>query len=81
MMALLRGSNRPLVFAGGFILVILAVGSVYTLATAGSLTLLSPNYLLLQMKVAAFLGIVAAGMMLVVLLGHIDLSVPWTMAA
>ena len=66
---------------GGFILVILAVGSVYTLATAGSLTLLSPNYLLLQMKVAAFLGIVAAGMMLVVLLGHIDLSVPWTMAA
>ncbi|MBA3326308.1 MAG: ABC transporter permease [Rhodobacteraceae bacterium] len=81
MMALLRGADRPLVFAGGFILVILAVGSVYTLATAGSLTLLSPNYLLLQMKVAAFLGIVAAGMMLVVLLGHIDLSVPWTMAA
>ena len=28
-----------------------------------------------------FLGIVAAGMMLVILLGHIDLSVPWTIAA
>jgi len=78
---MLAGADRPLVFAGGFILAILAVGSVYTLATAGTLTLLSPTYLVLQLKVAAFLGIVAAGMMLVVLLGHIDLSVPWTMAA
>ncbi len=81
MRAMLAGADRPLVFAGGFILAILAVGSVYTLATAGTLTLLSPTYLVLQLKVAAFLGIVAAGMMLVVLLGHIDLSVPWTMAA
>lgn len=81
MIAALRGIDRPLVFAGGFILAILAIGSIYTLATAGTLTLLSPTYLILQLKVAAFLGVVAAGMMLVVLLGHIDLSVPWTMAA
>ncbi len=73
--------DKPLLFAGGFILVILLVGTVYTLATQGTATLLSPTYLVLQLKVAAFLGLVASGMMLVVLLGHIDLSVPWTMAA
>jgi len=78
---LLRSIDRPLLFAGAFIIAILIVGSVYTMTTAGTLTLLSPNYLLLQLKVASFLGIVACGMMLVVLLGHIDLSVPWTMAA
>lgn len=76
-----RSIDRPLLFAGAFIIAILVIGSVYTLATDGTLTLLSPNYLLLQLKVASFLGIVACGMMLVVLLGHIDLSVPWTMAA
>ncbi len=73
--------DRPLIHAGGFILAILVVGTVYTYATQGTFALLSPTYLVLQLKVAAFLGIVAAGMMIVVLLGHIDLSVPWTMAA
>lgn len=76
-----RSIDKPLLFAGAFIIAILLIGSVYTLATDGSLTLLSPTYLLLQLKVASFLGIVACGMMMVVLLGHIDLSVPWTMAA
>lgn len=41
----------------------------------------SSAYLLQQLHTAAFLGIVAAGAMLVILLGHIDLSVPWTMTA
>ena len=50
---------------------LLLVGSVY------SSNFLSPEYLLLQFKVASFLGIIATGMMLVILLGHIDLSVPW----
>ena len=62
-------------------LVILAFGSAYTLATQGNLAFLNPSYLLQQLQVGAFLGIVAAGMMLVILLGHIDLSVPWTLAA
>jgi ribose transport system permease protein len=61
--------------------VILAVGTVYTLWTQGSATLLSPAYLLQQLQVGAFLGIIAAGMMLVILIGHIDLSVPWTLTA
>jgi ribose transport system permease protein len=41
---------------------------------------LSPAYLLQQLKVGSFLGIIATGMMLVILLGQIDLSVPWTVA-
>jgi len=76
-----RAIDRPLVFAGLFIVAILIVGTAYTLIFEGSASLLSPTYLILQLKVASFLGIVAAGMMIVVLLGHIDLSVPWTMTA
>jgi ribose transport system permease protein len=78
---LLETVDRSLLFAGGFIICILAVGTIYTEATQGNALLLSPTYLLLQLKVASFLGIVAAAMMMVVLLGHIDLSVPWTIAA
>jgi ribose transport system permease protein len=53
------------------ILLLLFVGSLY------SRNFLSPEYLLQQLKVASFLGIVATGMMLVILLGQIDLSIPW----
>jgi ribose transport system permease protein len=77
----LSAEDRPILYAGGFVLLILAVGTAYTLATQGTATLLSPAYLLQQLQVGAFLGVVAAGMMLVILLGHIDLSVPWTVAA
>jgi ribose transport system permease protein len=75
------GENRPIVISGLCVLAILALGTGYTLWTQGSATLLSPAYLLQQLQVGAFLGIVAAGMMLVILLGHIDLSIPWTLAA
>lgn len=77
----LRGIERPMWVAFGFIVLILAVGTVYTEATDGTANFISPTYLLQQLKVASFLGLVAAGMMLVVLLGHIDLSVPWTIAS
>lgn len=77
----LKSDDLPIVISAGFVLVILALGSVYTVATLGTLPLLSPNYLLTQLQTGAFLGIVAAGMMMVILLGHIDLSVPWTMTA
>ncbi|MFZ1430327.1 MAG: ABC transporter permease [Geminicoccaceae bacterium] len=77
----LSADDRPIAIASMFVLVILALGSGYTLTTQGSLAFLSPVYLLQQLQVGAFLGIVAAGMMLVILLGHIDLSVPWTLAA
>lgn len=77
----LSGDDRPIVIASLFVLVILGLGSAYTLTTQGNLAFLDPGYLLQQLQVGAFLGIVAAGMMLVILLGHIDLSVPWTLAA
>lgn len=53
------------------IVVLLLFGSLYSPA------FLSPDYLLQQLKVASFLGVIATGMMLVILLGQIDLSVPW----
>jgi ribose transport system permease protein len=61
--------------AFGCILLVLLVGSLF------SPNFVSPAYLLQQLKVASFLGIVASGMMLVILMGHIDLSVPWVITA
>ena len=57
------------------IIIVLLVGSVY------SENFLSPEYLLQQLKVASFLGVIATGMMFVILLGQIDLSVPWVVTA
>ena len=78
---LARPENRPILIAAGFVLVILAFGTAYTVGTLGTAPLLSPTYLLQQLQTGSFLGIVAAGMMMVILLGQIDLSVPWTLAA
>jgi ribose transport system permease protein len=72
--------NRPILIACGCIVLILLIGTAYTLYTQGTASFLSPRYLLQQLQVGAFLGLVAAGMMLVILMGHIDLSVPWTIA-
>jgi ribose transport system permease protein len=69
----LRRIDPAVATAFGCIVLLLVVGSLY------SSNFLSPEYLLQQLKVASFLGVVAAGMMLVILLGHIDLSVPWVM--
>ncbi|MCY0094781.1 ABC transporter permease [Hoeflea ulvae] len=77
----LKPEDKPILIASAFILAILSVGTAYTLTTQGSAPLLSPGYLLQQLQTGSFLGIVAAGMMVVILLGHIDLSVAWTMTA
>ena len=77
----LADDNKPIVIASIFVLVILIVGTVYTLSTQGTAPLMRPAYVLQQLQVGSFLGIVAAGMMMVILLGHIDLSVPWTLTA
>ena len=61
-------------WAFGCILLVLLVGSLY------SRSFLSPEYLLQQLKVASFLGVIATGTMIVILLGQIDLSVPWVVA-
>ncbi|MEM9221999.1 MAG: ABC transporter permease [Pseudomonadota bacterium] len=72
--------DTPIVIGLVFIAVILATGTSYTLITEGTATFVSPTYLLQQLHFGAFLGMTAAGMMMVILLGHIDLSVPWTLA-
>ena len=66
----------PAVATSGLCIVVLRLASSFY-----SSNFLSPEYLLQQLKVASFLGIIATGMMLVVLLGQIDLSVPWSVAA
>lgn len=65
--------DRAVAAAFACIVGLLLVGSLY------SSSFLSPEYLLQQLQVAAFLGLIATGMMLVVLLGQIDLSVPWVL--
>jgi len=69
-----RRIDPAVLIAFGCIIALLLVGSLY------SSSFLSPEYLLQQLKVASFLGVIATGMMLVILLGHIDLSVPWVVA-
>lgn len=71
MQAALKSIDRPVAIAFAFIVVLLLAGSLY------SASFLSANYLLQQLQVAAFLGLIASGVMLVILLGHIDLSIPW----
>ncbi|HTT12330.1 MAG TPA: ABC transporter permease [Burkholderiaceae bacterium] len=72
--SLRRRVDAAVVSAFACILVLLLVGSLY------SSSFLSPEYLLQQLKVASFLGVIATGAMIVILLGQIDLSVPWVVA-
>lgn len=71
---LARRVDPAVATAFGCIVLLLAIGGLY------SPNFLSPEYLLQQLKVASFLGVIATGTMLVILLGHIDLSVPWSVA-
>jgi ribose transport system permease protein len=66
--------DPAVVTAFACIIVLLFLGSLY------SSSFLSPEYLLQQLKVASFLGVIATGMMIVILIGQIDLSVPWVVA-
>jgi len=73
----MRGGARPnldvlLPFFGAVALV--AAGSAFFPQ------ILTANYLLQQLQIAAFLGVLATGSTIVILLGHIDLSVPWTLS-
>lgn len=71
---LLRRLDPAISTAFACIVLLLVIGSFY------STSFLSPEYLLQQLKVASFLGVIATGMMIVILLGQIDLSVPWSVA-
>jgi ribose transport system permease protein len=69
-----RRVDPAIAWAFGCIVLVLLIGSLY------SSSFLSPEYLLQQLKVASFLGVIATGAMIVILLGQIDLSVPWVVA-
>ena len=59
------------------------IGSV-VLILGGSMVfpqILSANYLLQQLQIAAFLGLLSTGATMIILLGHIDLSVSWVLNA
>jgi len=73
-MTLLRTLDKATMIAFGCIVLLLALGALY------DPNFLSADYLLQQLLTASFLGVIATGMMLVILLGHIDLSIPWTIA-
>jgi ribose transport system permease protein len=67
---------------GTEVLLLLAMSGV--LLVVGSLafpSFLSPGYLLQQAQIASFLGVVSIGAFAIILIGHIDLSIPWTMTA
>lgn len=75
----LSPEDKPLAISAGFTVLILLIGTVYTLSTSGTVPLLQPTYLLQQLQIGSFLGICAAGLMVVILSGHIDLSIPATL--
>src|SRR5438874_4203285 len=72
--ARLRHIDPAVATAFACVFILLFLGSLY------STEFLSPEYLLQQLKVASFLGVIATGMMVVILLGQIDLSVPWVVS-
>jgi ribose transport system permease protein len=71
MQAVLKSVDRPVLIAFGFIIALVLLASIR------DINFLSADYLLQQLQTASFLGIIASGAMLVILLGHIDLSIPW----
>jgi ribose transport system permease protein len=59
------------------------IGTVFVFVVGGIIfpQVFSLNYLMQQLQLASFLGIAATGAMLVILIGGIDLSLPWVLTA
>src|SRR5258708_26594700 len=55
-------------------LVLIAFGTIFVTPTFAS-----PTFLIQQLRQASFRGIVAAGQMVVILTGNIDVSISWTL--
>jgi ribose transport system permease protein len=69
----LKRVDRSVFILAAAIVVLLVGGSFY------KSEFLTVHYMLQQLHVATFLGILATGAMVVILLGHIDLSMPWVL--
>lgn len=65
--------NRNFLISYSMIFVLLIFGTLFITPN-----FISPTFLTQQLRLASFLGIIAAGQMAVILTGHIDLSIPWT---
>ena len=72
---MMKHLKNPVVVAFGCSIALVLIGSNFFPE------FLTVNYLLQQLHMASFLGVVATGAMIVILMGHIDLSVPWTLTA
>jgi ribose transport system permease protein len=70
----LEREDRSVVIAYALIIVLIAFGTAFVNPRFSS-----PNFLIQQLRQASFLGIIAAGQMVVILTGNIDLSIPWTL--
>ncbi len=70
---MMKHLKNPVVIAFGCSAALVLVGSIFYPQ------FLSYTYLIKQLHMASFLGIVSTGAMIVILMGHIDLSVPWTL--
>lgn len=66
--------NRSAVVAYLLVVILVVLGAIFV-----SPNFLSPTFLLQQLRQSSFLGIIAAGQMIVILTGNIDLSVSWTL--
>jgi len=73
MLDVLKRVDRSVFILAAAIVILLVGGSFY------KAEFLTAGYLLQQLHIATFLGIIASGAMVVILLGQIDLSVPWTL--
>jgi ribose transport system permease protein len=70
----LERDQRSVIIAYGMVLLLLVVCTLFV-----SPNFTSSTFLAQQGRQASFLGIIAAGQMLVILTGNIDLSVSWTL--
>lgn len=66
--------DRSVTIAYLMILVLIVFGSIFINPNFSS-----PTFLVQQLRQASFLGIIAAGQMVVILTGNIDLSISWTL--
>lgn len=66
--------NRNVIISYSMIVILIVLGTVFITPNFAS-----PTFLSQQLRLASFLGIIAAGQMAVILTGNIDLSIPWTL--
>ena len=71
---MMKRLDKATVIAFGCSILLVAIGAI------AEPNFISSDYLLQQLQTASFLGIIATGVMLVILLGHIDLSIPWVIS-